>query len=281
MDYSRAWQANRDAMPRSPLKGPATRASPAGCMRCERCAASRSSDSPTPPGSPRATSPRSRTPTSCRRSRRSRASRTRLAPASAASSATGAPRRARARASCARRSGCGVVRGGTAFGYDYVALAHKRLAKRMDPFIFTFPSRMDHHAFFEHDGEEFVFILSGSVVFQVGDERWTLAEGDSLYFDAEVPHRGWSVGREARALVVVSARETGTVAARRRPAVKRAASLSGLPAIRGDLPRSLSARPAFPARAVCRSRARRAALRRTRPDPANSTAQVGYEPPLA
>jgi transcriptional regulator with XRE-family HTH domain len=99
----------------------------------------------------------------------------------------------------------GVVRGGTAFGYDYVALAHKRLAKRMDPFIFTFPSRMDRHVFFEHDGEEFVLVLSGSVIFQVGDERLRLEEGDSLYFDAQVPHRGWSVGREAKALVVVSA----------------------------------------------------------------------------
>jgi transcriptional regulator with XRE-family HTH domain len=99
----------------------------------------------------------------------------------------------------------GVVRGGTAFGYDYVALAHKRLAKRMDPFIFTFPSRMDRHVFFEHDGEEFVLVLSGSVIFQVGDERLRLDEGDSLYFDAQVPHRGWSVGREAKALVVVSA----------------------------------------------------------------------------
>ncbi len=117
----------------------------------------------------------------------------------------------------------GVVRGGTAFGYDYVALAHKRLAKRMDPFIFTFPSHMDRHVFFEHDGEEFVFVLSGSVIFQIGDERWTLEQGDSLYFDAQVPHRGWSVGREARALVVVSAAETGAgaVAARRRPAAKR------------------------------------------------------------
>ena len=129
---------------------------------------------------------------------------------------------ARESASVVRRAErLAVVRGGTAFGYDYVALAHKRLAKRMDPFIFTFPSRMDRHVFFEHDGEEFVFILSGSVVFQVGDERWTLAEGDSLYFDAEVPHRGWSMGPEARALVVVSAREAGTVAAGRRPAAKR------------------------------------------------------------
>ena len=96
-----------------------------------------------------------------------------------------------------------MVRGGTAFGYDYVSLAHDRLVKRMEPFVFTFPSKIDRHVFFDHGGEEFVFILSGKVIFQVGDERWALEKGDSIYFDAAIPHRGWSVGRDATALVVI------------------------------------------------------------------------------
>ena len=118
-----------------------------------------------------------------------------------------------------------VVRGGTAFGYDYVSLAHKRLSKRMEPFVFTFPSKIDRHVFFDHGGEEFVFILSGTVIFQVGDERSTLEEGDSLYFDAAIPHRGWSVGRDAKALVVVHATEhTAADARKRAPAGKRKAA---------------------------------------------------------
>jgi transcriptional regulator with XRE-family HTH domain len=115
-----------------------------------------------------------------------------------------------------------VVRGGTAFGYDYTSLAHRRLSKRMDPFVFTFPKKIDTHVFFDHGGEEFVFILSGKVVFQVGDERWTLEEGDSIYFDAAIPHRGWSLGGEAKALVVVHAAERTAVAPRKRaPGRKR------------------------------------------------------------
>jgi transcriptional regulator with XRE-family HTH domain len=100
-----------------------------------------------------------------------------------------------------------VVRGGTAFGYDYVSLAHDRRGKHMEPFVFTFPSKIDRHVFFEHGGEEFVFILSGSVIFQVGDERWSLKKGDSVYFDAAIPHRGWSLGRDATALVVIHSTE--------------------------------------------------------------------------
>ncbi len=114
-----------------------------------------------------------------------------------------------------------VVRGGTAFGYDYVSLAHDRLVKRMEPFVFTFPSKIDRHVFFDHGGEEFVFILSGKVIFQVGDERWALVKGDSIYFDAAIPHRGWSVGRDATALVVIhaaqSAREKPLPKPRRKP----------------------------------------------------------------
>jgi transcriptional regulator with XRE-family HTH domain len=116
-----------------------------------------------------------------------------------------------------------VVRGGTAFGYDYVSLAHKRLSKRMEPFVFTFPSKIDRHVFFDHGGEEFVFILTGTVEFQVGDERWRLEEGDSIYFDAAIPHRGWSVGRDAKALVVVHATERAAEPPRRVSARKRKA----------------------------------------------------------
>jgi transcriptional regulator with XRE-family HTH domain len=96
-----------------------------------------------------------------------------------------------------------VQRGGSAFGYDYVGLALKRGNKRMDPFIFTFPPRIEKHVFFEHHGEEFLFVLSGTVEFQVGGEHFTLRKGDSIYFDSSVPHRGWSRGSEATALVVI------------------------------------------------------------------------------
>jgi len=96
-----------------------------------------------------------------------------------------------------------VVRGGTAFGYDYVSLAHTKRHKRMDPFLFTFPSEINKYIFFEHEGEEFLFVLSGKVEWQSGREKLILEPGDSAYFDARTPHRGRSLGGEATALVVV------------------------------------------------------------------------------
>ena len=101
-----------------------------------------------------------------------------------------------------RRDRQPVVRGGTAFGYDYAALAHNRRDKRMEPFLFSFPRRIDRHVHFEHDGEEFLFILSGKVEFDVNGEKYILEEGDSIYFDASLPHKGRALGGSAKAIVV-------------------------------------------------------------------------------
>jgi transcriptional regulator with XRE-family HTH domain len=95
-----------------------------------------------------------------------------------------------------------VVRGGTAFGYDYVSLADNHRDKKMEPFLFTFPSQIDKYVFFEHEGEEFMFVLSGRVEWQAGSHKLVLEPGDSIYFDARLPHRGRALEGEARALVV-------------------------------------------------------------------------------
>lgn len=95
-----------------------------------------------------------------------------------------------------------VVRGATAFGYDYVSLADTKAHKKMEPFLFTFPKEIDKYVFFEHDGEEFLFMLSGRVEWQCGSEKVILAPGDSVYFDSRLPHRGRALEGEASALVV-------------------------------------------------------------------------------
>jgi transcriptional regulator with XRE-family HTH domain len=96
-----------------------------------------------------------------------------------------------------------VIRGGTTFGYDYEGLAHTKRNKHMKPFVFTFPSSISKDVSFEHEGEEFVFVLSGRVKFEAGGRSWVLQAGDSLYMDSSIPHRGHSIGGEAKALVII------------------------------------------------------------------------------
>lgn len=100
-----------------------------------------------------------------------------------------------------------AVRGGTAFGYDFSSLAHKKRNKSMEPFIFTFPTKIDVDTFFEHKGEEFILIIRGKVEFETKRngivEKWILEEGDGLYIESSVPHRGRSLGEDSEALVVI------------------------------------------------------------------------------
>jgi transcriptional regulator with XRE-family HTH domain len=100
-----------------------------------------------------------------------------------------------------------VVRGGSSFGYDYIALAHKKHHKRMEPFVMVFPTTIGRDVRFEHAGEEFIFILEGEVEFEVTADGkakvWVLAPGDSVYFDSRLPHRSRSLKGTSSALVVI------------------------------------------------------------------------------
>jgi len=100
-----------------------------------------------------------------------------------------------------------IIRGGHSFGYDYIALADKRHHKHMEPFVMIFPPNVEKDVRFDHEGEEFMFILSGKVelcvVFEGRARSWILAAGDSAYFDSSMPHRGRSLQGESRALVMI------------------------------------------------------------------------------
>lgn len=96
-----------------------------------------------------------------------------------------------------------VVRGATSFGYDYESLVQSASGKHMSPFLFTFPSQILKEVFFEHAGEEMIFVLSGVVEFEVGGKSFELKPGDCIYFDSRYRHRGRSKYGEAKALVVL------------------------------------------------------------------------------
>ena len=102
-----------------------------------------------------------------------------------------------------------VARNGTVFGYKYESLAPAmQRRKRMEPFIITYPpgnrSGNEKTHWFDHEGEEFLFVLQGTITVFFGDKKYTLRKGDCVYFDSSIPHTGEGVGKEpAIALVVV------------------------------------------------------------------------------
>jgi transcriptional regulator with XRE-family HTH domain len=96
-----------------------------------------------------------------------------------------------------------IIRGGSVFGYDYQGLTQAdATSKRMQPFIFRFPAQLLREVYFEHSGEELLFVLSGKLEIEVSGERYQLSIGDCIHFSASARHRAHGIDGEATALVV-------------------------------------------------------------------------------
>ncbi len=89
-------------------------------------------------------------------------------------------------------------------GYQYEPLAYPKVDKNMEPFIVHMEAREPEDIVYNnHRGEEFLYVLEGTLEFRCGDSILTLLEGDSLYFDSVVPHGYRGVGGPAKTLVVI------------------------------------------------------------------------------
>lgn len=96
-----------------------------------------------------------------------------------------------------------VVRDGNIFGYRYESIAPTKRHKKMEPFVVTHIFQTKKLGRFDHEGEELFYVLEGKIKFLYGDKEYLLEEGDCLYFDASVPHRGEGVGKKPGKVLVV------------------------------------------------------------------------------
>lgn len=89
-----------------------------------------------------------------------------------------------------------IARNGTAFGYSYEAMAYRYPNKIMEPFILTLPVKPKKRTLYQHEGEEILFVIQGTMKFFHGNEEYVVNEGDCIYFDSSLPHWGESIGPE-------------------------------------------------------------------------------------
>ncbi|MHB0946981.1 MAG: helix-turn-helix domain-containing protein [Sedimentisphaerales bacterium] len=94
------------------------------------------------------------------------------------------------------RKGTGRVisRDGSRFGYSYEALGLEKRDKIAEPFLLNIKPD-DPEGAFHHEGQEFIYMLSGQMSFTINDEKLILRAGDSLYFDSTNVHRTRVIGK--------------------------------------------------------------------------------------
>jgi quercetin dioxygenase-like cupin family protein len=89
--------------------------------------------------------------------------------------------------------------------YEYKHLAYTFRNKKGEPFLVTVEPKQngDMPTLHSHDGQEFDYMLSGSMLFYLDDTVMTLNPGDSIYYDSSVPHAMKTEDTAATFLAVV------------------------------------------------------------------------------
>jgi transcriptional regulator with XRE-family HTH domain len=68
-------------------------------------------------------------------------------------------------------------------------LSEQAPMKMMETMIFTFHKKSVDNGFrYQHFGQEFAFVLRGSIKVILGKESYHLNKGDSMYFESSIPH---------------------------------------------------------------------------------------------
>lgn len=85
-------------------------------------------------------------------------------------------------------------------------LLNNNKEKNMEPIIYEIgPNGESGRDFYSHAGEEFIFIIEGSLEIFIGEKKYYLNEGDSLYFKSNIKHRFKNItDKSVKALWVVS-----------------------------------------------------------------------------
>jgi transcriptional regulator with XRE-family HTH domain len=87
-------------------------------------------------------------------------------------------------------------------GYNFETLALGMPLKHMHPYLLIAKSGFSEVQ--QHDGEEFIYILEGSLEFLHGSDKYVMAEGDCAYFNAHIPHCGRGIGKNrAKVLTII------------------------------------------------------------------------------
>jgi transcriptional regulator with XRE-family HTH domain len=87
------------------------------------------------------------------------------------------------------------------------ALSASRTGKAVDPVLVQIQPGNRTSQPLPHEGEEFIFVLKGSIEIECGSEHYLLEEGDSVYFESASEHRIFNRSEAVTELLCILAGE--------------------------------------------------------------------------
>ena len=88
-------------------------------------------------------------------------------------------------------------------GYEFSSLAYNFKGRTMEPLLVLLDSSHPPAAQVNHSGQEFNYVVEGTMNITVGKAHYTLAAGDSIYFDASLPHGQSAVDGHAQFITII------------------------------------------------------------------------------
>ncbi len=87
--------------------------------------------------------------------------------------------------------------------YKYQNLAEKFVHKKTEPFVVTVEPREGTPSSYSHPGQEFDYVLEGSLKFYIHDNEIVLNKGDSIFFDSSYGHAMEALNNEPAKMFVL------------------------------------------------------------------------------
>ena len=88
--------------------------------------------------------------------------------------------------------------------YAYTTLTPGAENKHLKAFKVVIDPMKDHKGTgYQHEGEEFVYLLEGMIEITVGDNINSLKKGDTLHFNSGIRHKMKNISNEKAELIVV------------------------------------------------------------------------------
>jgi quercetin dioxygenase-like cupin family protein/DNA-binding XRE family transcriptional regulator len=73
-------------------------------------------------------------------------------------------------------------------GYEFSSLAYNFKGRTIEPLLVYLDPSKPPAAQVQHNGQEFNYVIEGRVKVSIGKREYILEKGDSIYFDAGLPH---------------------------------------------------------------------------------------------
>ena len=88
-------------------------------------------------------------------------------------------------------------------GYEFSSLAYNFKGRTMEPLLVKLDSSGPQAALVSHSGQEFNYVVQGTMKVTVDKAEYILAEGDSVYFDATLPHGQCALNGSAQFITII------------------------------------------------------------------------------